>query len=275
MHNTSERFRPAGHKAQELSEIVLPDEVFKPIQRVVKRPRFLERLFGREEQTVGYLYRDVEYTPGIVEDIVLSKELLYYPFGPILSSRHDWQKYELSEAENPLCWFVPSAPVILELCYRAQHEDTAVSREAQQSWHDTFKSRAWGSLTSTLLDYDKGNARIYHNWTIDAGAAPVPEEILFERSQDNTPAVNTFLQAMLGKRYSAAEGTFSKYKTPVRVYTPEKDVTGTRVLVLGVGIINNKFCIEASHDSYDHGYARGITLAKKLLVDKRYEVHDA
>ncbi|HIH23538.1 TPA: hypothetical protein HA251_00735 [Candidatus Woesearchaeota archaeon] len=223
-----EHFKPAGHKAQELSEIVMPKEVFKPIQRVI------DTTLEDKDKTIGYLYHDVEYEPGVIGSIVLSRGLLRSAEGEIKKDINGWQEYERDNTANPLKWFTPSAPVVLELCYRAQHDDTAISREVARLWHETLKPKTRWTSTSTILGYNEGRANVYHNWTIDTGITPVPEGIFFDLSEDNTPMINTFLRAILGQRYPTAKETLSKYGTPVRVLMSEKRVTGARVLVLGV-----------------------------------------
>ncbi|HIH23854.1 TPA: hypothetical protein HA251_02360 [Candidatus Woesearchaeota archaeon] len=261
-----EHFRPAGHKAQELSEIVMPDELFKPIQRVI------DTTLESDDKTIGYLYRDIEYAPGVIDGFVLSKGLLRNVDEDMRESVVGWQEYETDDTDNPLGWFIPSAQVILELCYRTQHEDTVVSREAQQSWHETFKPKPWWPLTSTLLDYSNGSARVYHNWTTNTGTAPVPEEVDLDLSSNNAPIVNNFLHATLGKRYSTIKETFGEYRTPITLWTPRNIVTGTRTLVLGVS--DNGFYMSANDNIGNFGPARGVAIAKKLLEDKRYEVRD-
>ncbi|HIH23851.1 TPA: hypothetical protein HA251_02345 [Candidatus Woesearchaeota archaeon] len=264
-----ERFRPAGHKAQELSEIVLLKETFKPIQRVI------DTTIEGEDKTIGYLYHDVEYKKDCVGSIILSKGLLCGVDG---STRYmktsGWQTYEGNKKENPQEWFIPSGPLTLELCYRSQLNTTPLSREVQATWHKTFNPEEWWSQTSTLLQYTNGVARMYHDWTTNAGIAPVPEDNLLDLTDGNTPCVNQFLRTILGKRSSTAQQVFGQYGSPVRLWTPHNTFTGERALVLGVSD-DDRFDIDANgYGINDSRPARGIALAKKLLAGKRYEVRD-
>ncbi|HIH23860.1 TPA: hypothetical protein HA251_02390 [Candidatus Woesearchaeota archaeon] len=282
MHSTSERFKPAGHKAQELSEIVLPKETFKPIQRVI------DTTLEQDDKTIGYLYHDVEYTPGVVGRVVLSKgflrvtdkelrkntgewQTLCDTDKELRKNTGEWQKYEKNDIENPLGWFVPSAPVTLELCYRTQQGDTAISREAQRSWRETFNSHMLWSLTSTILEYEKERAIVYHNWTTNAGTTPTAENTILDHSGNNSPIVNTFLRATLGQRYSAAKKTFEKYGSPVALCTPKDNSTSKHALVLGVFI--GRFDIGADGTLDYYRPARGVSLLKNFK-SPQYEVHD-
>jgi len=263
----AERFKPAGHKAQELSDAVLPDEVFKPIQRVI------DTTLEGKDKTIGYLYHDVEYMPGVVGSVVLSKGLLRNADGEIKKNVGGWQEYNWSETANPFGWFVPSAPVVLELCYQTQQDNTKVSREAQQSWHETLNPKTWWIQTSTLLKYNKGHARVYHNWTIHSGTTPALEENGIDISDDNPPVVNAFIHTTLGRRYSSTKKTFEKYGRTVALWTPVDSRTSTRALVLGS--LNDWFLIGADNNIDTRGPACGGAVAKKLLEGKRYEVRDA
>jgi len=183
-----ERFRPAGHKAQELSEIVLLKETFKPIQRVI------DTTIEGEDKTIGYLYHDVEYKKDCVGSIILSKGLLCGVDG---STRYmktsGWQTYEGNKKENPQEWFIPSGPVTVELCYRLQYDTAPLSQEVQASWHETFDPDEWWSQTSTCLRYEESIAHVYHDWTTDAGIVPVPDESGLELShaRKSVPSHNT------------------------------------------------------------------------------------
>ncbi|HIH23850.1 TPA: hypothetical protein HA251_02340 [Candidatus Woesearchaeota archaeon] len=270
MYSTSERFKPAGHKAQELSEIVMPEEVFKPIQRVI------DTTLEQHDRTIGYLFRDVECKKGYVGDVVLSKELLCDVNGTTMrKTSPDWQKYEEQNTENPQEWLIPSGPLVLELCYRSQFGTTPLSQEVQLSWHKTLSPQEWWLQTSTRLRYEKGIAHVYHDWTTDAGIAPVPDENGVDLSNDNTPCVNQFLHTILGKRSSYAQQVFEQYDSPVRLWTPNNTAIDGCALVLGVSSNDDdRFSIDASNDIGSNGPARGVALAKKLLKDKRYEVRD-
>jgi len=261
---TTERFRPAGHKAQELSEIVMPIETFKPVQRVI------DTSLDCNDKTVGYLFRDVECKNGFTDDVVLSKGLLYDTDGKILlKTPPDWQKYENNKNENPLCWVVPSGSLTLELCYRSSIGKLPLHDEVQTSWKKIFTGNCW-LQTSTLLKCKNGNAHVHHNWTADAGITPVPDENGFTLSENNTPTVNQFLHAILGKRSCSAQQVFRQYGTPVTLWT--LDNSAICALVLG-GVVDG-FGIGASDDAgYDRS-ARGVTIAKKLLENPKYKVRD-
>ncbi|HIH23855.1 TPA: hypothetical protein HA251_02365 [Candidatus Woesearchaeota archaeon] len=262
-----ERFKPAGHKAQELSAIVMPDEAFKPIQRVI------DTTLGQYDKTIGYLYQGIEYTPGVVGDVVLSRGFLCGTNGEIRTNITEWREYERNDTENPIKWFIPPAPIILELCYRTQHEDTVVSREAQQSWHKTLNPKTWWLRTSTITTYNNGQARVRHNWSISAGSIPVPEDNNIDLSDDNTPVVNNFLRAILGKRSYSMQHVFGQYCSSMQLWTPSNNYTAKRVLVLGVSS-GGRFVIDANDYISNLRPARGVAVAKKLLTDKRYEVRD-
>jgi len=136
MHNnapTTERFKPAGHNAQELSEIVMPEEVFPPIQRVI------DTTFTSDDKTIGYLFRDVKYKRGFVDDVVLSKQLLCDAAGTQLyNTPLEWQQYEQDEEKNLHEWFVASGPLILELCYRLDKENSPLHDEVRSAWKNAF-----------------------------------------------------------------------------------------------------------------------------------------
>jgi len=262
-----ERFKPAGHKAQELSEIVLPDETFKPIQRVI------DTTIEDEDKTVGYLYHDVEYKKDCVGNIVLSKGLLRGNEGnAIRKSTSGWHEYEGNKKENPQEWLIPSGPLTLELCYRSQSGTTPLSQELQLSWHKTFNHKEWWLRTSTILRYEEGIAHTYHDWTMDAGIAPVPDETDLDLSNDKTPPVNQFLRAILGKRHSSAQQIFGKYGQQVQLWTPNYTGIGECALVLRV-LSNDGFDVYAYDDVNYCRPARGISLLKNF-PRPQYEVRN-
>ena len=264
----NEHFKPAGHKAQELSEIVLPEETFKPIQRVI------DTTIEGEDKTIGYLYHDVEYTPGVIDGFVLSKGVLCdTDRETTYKSTLEWQVYERNDTKNPIKWFVPPGPIILELCYQTQHNHSPLAQEIKASWQKAFNDPRWWMLTSTILQYNDDITHVYHDWTTDAGIASVPGEKRLSISDNNSPIANQFLCTILGKRFSIARQVFGQYSPLMQLWTPEGNARYKCALVLGVS--NGKFDIGADNDViYSNGSARGVALAKKLLEDKRYEVRD-
>ncbi|HIH23853.1 TPA: hypothetical protein HA251_02355 [Candidatus Woesearchaeota archaeon] len=265
-----EHFKPAGHKAQDLSDIVLPKETFKPIQRVVKRPNFLGKLLGKKEQTVGYLYRDVEYKRGYVDDVVLSAGLLGGRRRPLCWAHPEWKQYEEDEIGNPAGWFVPSGPLIAELCYRTQQDGGPIGNEAQQSWHKTFDKRRYIVHTSTIIDYNEGNAHITHDQMEPGLDAEIPASDRIILSETSDPVIEKFLYGLFGKRYNIAHTVFGRYGTPVQVWIGSRH---RRILSLNANIDNN-FYIDADNSVYNVRSVRGVAVAKTLLNNKRYEVRD-
>jgi len=265
-----EGFRPAGHRAQELSDIVLPDETFKPIQRVVKRPNFFERLFGRKEQTVGYLYRDVEYRKGCVGDVVLSAGLLRDKRGNVrYNAKSAWQAYEHDEKENPIEWRIPSGPTTIEMIYRTQRDSGPIQQEVDKTWYMT-PLHMW-PITSTIITYTPAMTYVEHDWNEPLITTSTPEErpVTITIADNNTPDTQQFLQAILGKRHALTQKILGRY-APVKLTTR---TDGMCFLGFGSDKYYGRFYIDTVDLTNKRQSARGISLLENF-PSPQYEVRD-
>ena len=259
-----ERFRPAGHKAQELSNVVLQEETLKPIQRVIERAT---------EKTVGYLYHGIEYRKGMVDDIVLSARLLIDKNGISRKVPEQWRAYEQDPRQNPIGWTIPSGPTTLDLCYQSSIGHTSIYNKVREQWNNSF--RAQGHLqTSTLVEYSNGIARVRHNWIGDAETTPIPERWNAVLSDNNPPDTNKFLHTMLGRKYTKINDAFKHYGSPITLWTLNRSYDVDGALVLGVAY-KDGFSVDGVDNGFDPKRpARGVALAKQFLEDPKYEVRD-
>jgi len=273
MHNnapTTERFKPAGHKAQELSEIVLPVEVFPPVQRLIDKKK------NSDDKTVGYVFRQIECRAGIIDDIVVSKTWLARQNGSRTRADYTWKDYEVDKSANPLAWFLPSAPLMLEIVYRAGLETTALVHELDRTLIDASKDMFMADiLTSTVVRYDYGDATIYHDWSDKGEAVPIPGKEYLEATDDYDPKTEQFLHGLLGKRHPMWRTVFSrfideKYDTHTTLLTGGKEYRGecsTRLHIRRVALI--KTDVNSRID-----YGRCVALLTKFKSN-RFEVRDA
>jgi len=257
MYSSSERFKPAGHKAQELSEIVMPEEVFKPIQRVVEKST---------EMTIGYLYREIEHRQGEIGDVVLSAGvLLDVHKNARLHNAEGWREYEQNDEENSFKWTMPSGPLTTELIYRTQRENRLVRKEANNTWNTTLHYLCL--ITSTIINYKDGISQIRHNWNESPVTTIIPEELKTIITDNNSPNTQQFLQALLGKRHALTQRMFGQYATSVMLW---RTVEGRHALALGIGNDNRHYILANDICSRP---ARGISLLANF-PSPQYEVRD-
>ncbi|HIH23859.1 TPA: hypothetical protein HA251_02385 [Candidatus Woesearchaeota archaeon] len=264
MYSSSERFRPAGHKAQELSDVVLPDEVFKPIQRVV------DTTITDKEPTIGYLFRDIEYK-GSFQDIVMSNGFLKYGTGndgvAFRYERSEWIAYEADRIKNPLGWAVPSGPTATELCYYPMNEKSTIAEEVSALLMSMLTKNNW-VITSTTINYKLETAKIQHDWT---GPAIEVQRIagLFNLLDDTAPEETQFMHALIGKRHCFSKAIFERYGMPAFLLTAFGD--GDKNLVLRPHA--DDFFLDANSFK---GYGRTFGVAPIAnFSNDHYEVRDA
>jgi len=200
-----ERFKPAGHKAQELSEIVMPEEVFKPIQRVIDKSLYTE------DKTIGYLFRDIEYKKGVVADVVVTKGLLNAYLNVIEMNSDEWKKYQETPQQNPLGWLAASGPVVMELMYRSIQDTTPLGIEMDKTWKELFYQAVPLLSTSTTIQCQDGPAIIEHGFS-DTSVVPFPEKNTTRLDGTTSPNTEHFLHALLGRRYKSTTALFGRYR---------------------------------------------------------------
>jgi len=269
MHNnapTTERFKPAGHKAQELSEIVMPQEVFPPIQRVI------DTTLTGDDKTIGYLFRDVKYKRGFVDDVVLSK-WGWLSTGEIERSAQmwSWQYYETNGRLNPLGWIVPSGPLIMELCYRSRFGTASMVEELETRWLEFFTHEESWLKTSTTVDYNDHNhtAKIKHDWSDKMPTVRPPSVYKTAITDMPDPSTAQFLQSLLGRRSNIMREIFGRYGTQIELWS---GLYGEHALALCAK--DGVFKIYADDDIADKWSARGVSLLKNFK-SPQYEVQDA
>jgi len=254
-----ERFKPAGHKAQELSEIVMPEETFPPIQRVI------DTTLEQEDKTIGYLFRDVEYRTGLVGDIVLSRGVINDGKGPGRRFHSGWKRYERSGTSNPLHWITPSAPVILELIYRSGVDLSTIKQEICNSWVMLLKNFGQSIRTSTNVQFND-KAYITHNWTEHKSKTSIPKSGYIDVFDQNPNTVH-FLHAALGKRYSSVLTSSENYIGEVRIWASTWNKNKGSVAFT----VDNKSTITINTNDTGSGTIRGISLLHNF-PSSHYEV---
>jgi len=258
-----ERFKPAGHKAQELSEIVMPEEVFPPIQRVI------DTTLTGDDKTIGYLYRDIEYKKGLFGGVVLSAGVLLDAHNiPYQKNADGWKEYEQNEKDNPLKWFIPSGPLTTEIMYRTRHENSPLGDEADKPRQTTLPDQQT-LMTSTIITAENGLAHIMHNWNEPPITTNTTKENWTTISEENDPITEKYLHAIIGKRFNCAYNLFRQYGTPVMMWKP-KDRTYALVLTT----MYTGFHISAYHSFNFERFACGVSLLENF-PSPRYEVRDA
>jgi len=234
MHNnapTTERFKPAGHKAQELSEIVMPEETFKPIQRVVER---------KTDKTVGYLFRDVEDKKGRRGDIVFSRGALTDDTGDYLQKdTDDWKKY-YNDPKNKLGWKAITMPLLLEALYRNEKTRSSISKmmtdDITKTLHD-IPAIVLNERIEMTPESVKITRRGFRPITT---ARPNMEGWFLGEKEGIT--INSFCHAFFGPRHFETEKILSPYGSPTYVYLcPAPRVVAFGRSYDGTVIINTGF----------------------------------
>lgn len=205
MHSASEGFRPVGHKAPTLCDVVLPEETFQPIQRVV------DMSITDRDKTIGYLFREVYCMNGKIADIVLSEGILCGGQGRFKLDCDDWRKYEKDERINPRGWKVMSGPTMMELMYRSSVETTELAQEINDTWIRTLNGQLGLLQTSTVISYNSVYSVIRHNWNKNRTRVPQTLFDVLALADDNGPEINQLLRGLLGNRYAAAKGLFERF----------------------------------------------------------------
>jgi len=270
----TDRFRPAGHKAQELSEIVMPVEVFKPIQRVI------DTTLERDDKTVGYLFKDVEYV-GTHIDVVLSngyvrdEEETELKSQRLLKTPSEWQIHERNPIGNPNRWAVPSLPLILELRYRSLAGDSALAETTRLLWRDVFAKDRYGFgsplQTSTLVYYDDCIARVWHDWDDYAGESLARVPALIRLKGEDDPTIKQFLYTLLGKR----QGVAGAFQGRLYLFNFAPEAPEQKKQYLQISPMKKWFNIQATEQGdYHRLHIIGVAPLKNF-PSPRYEVRDA
>ena len=257
-----ERFKPAGHKSIELSEIVMPEEVFKPIQRVIDKSLYTD------DKTIGYLFRDIEYKKGVVADVVVTKRLLNAYLNVIEINSEEWKQYQETPQKNPLGWLPASGPVVMELMYRSIRDKTPLGTEMDGTWKELFYQTVPLLSTSTTIQCEDGPASIKHGFS-DTSVVPFTEESTTRLNGDMSPNTEQFLRALLGRRYKSTTALFGRYRWRIELEAPR----GKGHWRLNIGRASKIFSINAGIRNDIRWPARCIAPFSNF-PQYRYEVRD-
>jgi len=264
MHSTSERFKPAGHRAQDLSEIVLPEEKFPAVRRITRRD---------DQATIGYVFPLVENHDNVVDDVVMSADILRHRHGaPAYRTPERWKEYEKDDKMNRIGWAVPTARLVLELAYRTALSEIPPTGERKSMWHRIFSNTI---LTSTTVTHVKNSASVRERDLTPVRTSRAEGLHYFDGLSPSLP-LGTLAYALFGKRSGNAEKVFGMYADEVLLYPLPQWTEGKCCVTLGRTRQRQSrvFSINTTGNP-KHGYKTiGVTTLTNILKNKRYEVRD-
>ena len=258
-----EHFKPAGHKAQELSDVVLPDETFKPIQRIV------DRTAKTDDHTIGYLFREVELEDSTRTDLVISSSYMLDDGERINKTLAGWKELEHDRVSNPWGWRLPSGPLVAELYYRSDVETGPLGKEVVNML-DSMSALILE--TRTTLEYNDDIVRVRHDGPTDPILVRYPFTPLSARRSNvgDDPVMTMFMRAIFGKRHATMIAALEKRYGDIEISTPHISQRNERArLEL---FLNGHYIVCADGSERQQFYAHCVATAQDIIDDPRYEV---